>query len=218
MAGRLSASAHKGGTDTRARIIAATLQTLRDDGIVGATARTIARAGDFNQALIFYHFGSVQEVLVAAAIADSDARAARYAPELESVHTLADLVAVARRLHDAEMAAGGLSVLTQLAAGAAQVPELREGLMQSFRPWMQLVEDAVARSVEGTALSGLVPTEQVSQLITALFLGLEQLQALQPGGEFAAPLLATIEGLARTFEPLLRLGAPPSAAGAKKKR
>lgn len=54
------------GEATRQRIVDATLETLRNEGFAGATSRAIARAGDFNQALIFYHFGTLDGLLLAA--------------------------------------------------------------------------------------------------------------------------------------------------------
>ena len=49
----------KTGQATKARIVAAAIETLKTDGFAGASARAIAKAGGFNQALVFYHFGSV---------------------------------------------------------------------------------------------------------------------------------------------------------------
>ena len=57
---------------TRSRIIEAALQTVREEGFAETTARAIARHGGFNQALIFYHFGSVDALLVAVARSESE--------------------------------------------------------------------------------------------------------------------------------------------------
>ena len=51
---------------TKLQIVEAALETLKTKGFAGASAREIARTGGFNQALIFYHFGSVRNVLLAA--------------------------------------------------------------------------------------------------------------------------------------------------------
>jgi AcrR family transcriptional regulator len=51
---------------TRAALIAGAIQTLREAGFAGASARQIARRAGCNQALIFYHFGSVPDLLIAA--------------------------------------------------------------------------------------------------------------------------------------------------------
>src|ERR671919_781582 len=61
----MATTARPGKEETRARIVTAALQALRADGIAGISARAIARHGGFNQALIFYHFGSLEGLLVA---------------------------------------------------------------------------------------------------------------------------------------------------------
>lgn len=206
MATRLSSrqSNKQGGDETKARIIAAALQTLRTDGIVGATARAIARNGDFNQALIFYHFGSVTELLVAAAKWEGRSRSERYAPRLVGVTTLADLVAVAKELHTEEVADGGLNVLTQLIAGAASSDELRAGLMASFEPWMQLVEASVERVLSDTRYAGIVPASSLSYAITSLFLGVELMHTLDPDNDVADQMFTTFGALAQVIEALLQ--------------
>jgi AcrR family transcriptional regulator len=224
MATRLSTPARHNRDDTRARIINATLQTVREQGIVGATARAIARTGDFNQALIFYHFGGVTELLVAAAVTEGEQRAARYAPKLEAVDSLRELVAVARELHEDESLNGGQNVLTQLLAGAASSPELRQGLVQSFKPWTKLVEDAVARVLAQTPFAGVVRAEDLAFAITSLFLGVELMHALDPDQSPASSLFGTFDALAGLVEALLtmqlELPAPKTAkkAATKKKR
>lgn len=40
---------------TREKIMHAAYETLKKEGIKNTSARAIAREGDFNQALIFYH-------------------------------------------------------------------------------------------------------------------------------------------------------------------
>jgi AcrR family transcriptional regulator len=216
---RLSTQASASGEETRAKIIAATLKTLRDEGIVGATARAIARTGGFNQALIFYHFGGVTGLLVAAAVSEGEARAARYAPRLENVSTLAELVAVARDLHEAESEQGGQNVLTQLLAGAASSPELRKGLMSAFQPWMNLVEQSVDRVLGTTPYANVVKTEDLSFAITSLFLGIELMNTLDPEKESALSLFNTFETLATVIEALLRVPtAPPEKPSLKKRK
>ena len=192
------------GAETRARIIAATLTTLREDGIVGASARAIAKHGDFNQALIFYHFGSVTDLLVAAAVEESRDRAERYAPRLAEVRTLPELVHVARELHELEMADGGLAVLTQLLAGSASSPELRQGILEAFGAWMGHVDAAVARTLEGTPYTSIVSTTDMSYAISALFFGVELLHNLDPDRGAASSLFTTFEALANVIEALIR--------------
>jgi AcrR family transcriptional regulator len=204
VASRLSPTTRQTGAETKGKIIAAALDTLREEGIVGATARAIARRGEFNQALIFYHFGSVTDLLVAAAVNEGEQRAARYQPRLESVSTLAELVAVARELHDDEVCEGGLNVLTQLVAGSASSPELRAGLMSAFQPWMHLVQDAVARVLAPTPYANLVRTDDLAFAIASLFLGIELMHTLEPDAGHATALFDTFGALATVVEALLQ--------------
>ena len=46
---------------TKQQIARAALEALRTEGFAGATSRAIGRIGGFNQALIFYHFGTPRE-------------------------------------------------------------------------------------------------------------------------------------------------------------
>src|SRR6202165_6078205 len=54
------------GSATRDRLVEAALTTLRTRGFPGTTARAIARTGKLNPGLIFYHFGSLDRLLLAA--------------------------------------------------------------------------------------------------------------------------------------------------------
>ena len=216
MPSRLSTPARQSADDTRARIINATLDTLREEGIVGATARAIARRGEFNQALIFYHFGGVTDLLVASAVREGEQRAARYRERLAAIDSLGDLVAVARELHEAEVAEGGHNVLSQLLAGAASSPELRRGLMQSFRPWMNLVEDAVDRVLARTPYHDVVKAEDLAYAITSLFIGVELMETLDP--DKGSELFTTFAALANVLEAMLGVAAPPTKAKGKAKK
>ena len=52
-------------TDTRAALVAAAIDTLRESGFAAASARRIAQRAGCNQALVFYHFGTVNDLLMA---------------------------------------------------------------------------------------------------------------------------------------------------------
>ena len=79
---------------TAQTIVESALATLRDEGFAGATSRAIARRGGFNQALIFYHFGSLENLLVSALQQTSEERLARYRAAVSAVETLTDLLPV----------------------------------------------------------------------------------------------------------------------------
>src|SRR3989337_397002 len=83
------------GGGTKVRIVAAAIETLKRQGFTGSSARAIARTGGFNQALIFYHFGGVNELLLAALDKTSDRRMARYREALDAADDPAAVLALA---------------------------------------------------------------------------------------------------------------------------
>src|SRR5580700_3103139 len=89
-----------GLSGTKLQIAEAALETLKANGFAGASARAIAHTGGFNQALIFYHFGSVQNALLAALDLISQRRLADYAPAFDTARTASELARLARAIYD----------------------------------------------------------------------------------------------------------------------
>lgn len=202
------------GEDTKARIIEAAAETLKGVGIVGASARAIARTGGFNQALIFYHFGSVSDLLLATVDVTSERRLAQYKERLAEVQTLPDLVAIASELHEQDAAEGHITVLAQMLAGAASDPELGPLLLQRFEPWIELVKEATQRVVAGTPYEKVVPVDELAFVVVSLFLGIELLTHLDPGRARAGTLFSTIGMVARLLDAVMgRSGEPSGGAG-----
>ena len=188
--------------DTRTRILDAALAALRADGIAGVSARSIARHGDFNQALIFYHFGSVEGLLVAVARSESERRSALYAEALREVGSLSELVAVARRLHDEEFQAGTVAALTQMLAGAVGSEDLSRGIREALDPWTSLVGETIARLLGDTPYAELLPAADLTAAVAALFLGIELLTGIDPDAA-GGSLFGTMEAVAAVVDGLL---------------
>src|SRR5579871_2650450 len=131
-------------TKTEETIVAAALRTLREDGFAGATSRAIARRGDFNQALIFYHFGSLENLLLAALKQTSEERLARYREAVLSVESLGGLVPVMADLWEEDKAAGHVQIVAQVIAGSANRPEFRAEIVELMAPWNELAEESVS--------------------------------------------------------------------------
>lgn len=188
--------------DTRTRILDAALAALRADGIAGVSARSIARHGEFNQALIFYHFGSVEGLLVAVARSESERRSALYADALREVGSLSELVAVARRLHDEEFQAGTVAALTQMLAGAVGSEDLSRGIREALDPWTSLVGETIARLLGDTPYAELLPAADLTAAVAALFLGIELLTGIDPDAA-GGSLFGTMEAVAAVVDGLL---------------
>jgi AcrR family transcriptional regulator len=189
--------------DTRLRIVEAAVATIKREGITGTSARAIARTGGFNQALIFYHFGSIDEVLMAAIEHTSRQRIARYRERLADVTTLPDLARVATDLHAEDMEEGNLTVLTQLMAGAAGHEVLGPRLREAFDPWIEIVVESLRTAIGGSPYEKLVPLEDMGYAVSALFLGIELLTHLDPTRSRDETLFETINLLAGVVQSLI---------------
>jgi AcrR family transcriptional regulator len=189
------------GADTRDRIIQAALDTVREEGFADTTARSIARRGGFNQALIFYHFGSVDELLAAAFARVSEQQVARYREAVTEVGSLADLVAIARRLHDEDMADGSVTAVTQLMAAATD-GERAATLLDRFDEWIALVEEALDRAEAGSPLASAVPAREAAYAIASMFLGIELLSRLDPRRSEADAVFSMMETMAGLIDQL----------------
>lgn len=206
------------GEATKQRIVDATIETIKHEGIVGTSARAIARRGDFNQALIFYHFGSVDEALFAAIQETSRHRIERYRERLTGVKSFPDLVAIAADLHREDMEEGNLTILTQLMAGAAGNPELGPRLREAFDPWIQVVIDALRDVLGGSAYERLVPLDDLGYAVSALFLGVELLAHLDPDRAGSDTLFDSMGTLAEIVQVMLATGEVPEPVDATVQR
>ena len=208
MALKKPSAAHT-GAETRAKIINATIECLRIDGIANLSTRAIARIGDFNQALVFYHFGSIEQLLIAAGVTESERRAARYSDRLAHVGSFPELVKVARQLHDEEVAQGSIAVLTQLLAAATSSDALKQGIYAGLEPWMQLLEAALERVLAGSPWGTALPARELAFAMSSLFIGIEMMAGLDADRNAETRLFTTIESLGYLVDALLQM-APPA--------
>ncbi|MFD5647862.1 TetR/AcrR family transcriptional regulator, partial [Streptomyces anulatus] len=84
------------GADTRTKLLEGALRTLAEQGIAKTSARSVAASAGVNQALVFYHFGSVDELLAAACRHGAEQRVARHRDRVAAVTPLAELLACGR--------------------------------------------------------------------------------------------------------------------------
>ena len=184
---------------TRDRIVEAALRTIREAGFADTTARAIARTGGFNQALIFYHFGSLDAVLHEAFAEASARQIEKYRAAAAEVSSLSDLVRIARRLHEEDLETGAVTAITQLMA-AASAPEERAALLERFDGWIGLVQDALERAMAGSPLTEVAPVREAAYAICAMFLGIELMSRLDPERSEAEAVFDMMEGMARLIE------------------
>ena len=199
---------------TRDKLLAGTLRVVADQGIAKASARTIATEAGVNQALVFYHFGSVDELLVAACEHGAQLRVEANREAIAEANSLPELVAVARRLHETERAAGHVALLGQLLAGAPSHGPLADAVATGLGLWIAEVEQVLARLLADTPVADLVDVTGLARAVAASFVGLELYDGVDADGATSA--LAALEQLATLAAVLADLG--PLEARAVRRR
>jgi AcrR family transcriptional regulator len=164
--------------DTRAALIEGAIEALRTAGFAGASAREIARMAGCNQTLVFYHFGSVIDLLLAALDSISERRMAAYRGVLDHARSVSDLVESARSIFVEDLDSGHVTVLVEMIAGARSVPGLGEQVAARVAPWREFAEAAVRGALASSPLARLMPAKDVAHAVVAGFLGLELLANL----------------------------------------
>jgi AcrR family transcriptional regulator len=180
--------------ETPDRIAQAALETLRSEGFAAATSRAIARRGGFNQALIFYHFGSLEALLLAALGRTSEERLERYRERVAGVAALDELPAVLAELHAEDRGTGHMRVVAQMVAGSLNRPELARGVLAAMEPWIDLAEETLAR-----VLPAGLPTRDLAYAVVTFYFGVNLVGHLDPDDQRADALFER----ARELAPLL---------------
>mgnify|MGYP001339496658 CR=1 FL=1 len=189
--------------DTPQRIISATITALREEGFAGTSARVIARHGDFNQALIFYHFGSLPDLLIATLERIAEERLHQYRTAVAGVHDLPAAVEIARKQYGRDVAAGHITVLAELVAGASSMPGLGQEVVRCMDPWIDFTATTLQRLLRGTMLEKLVPARDAAHAVVAMYLGMELLDHLDPSSRQGRQLFRLGSQLVSAAAPLL---------------
>lgn len=200
------------GKDTPDRLIEAALATIGEQGIAKASARTIAATAGVNQALIFYHFKSLDDLLVAACRAGARERIEAYRDELRQVRDLRGLLAFAHRMHEAEQAAPNVAILAQLLAGAQTHAVLREPTSEGLRLWAREIQIVLDRVLAAHPLGEAIDSRGFARAVAAAFVGIELYGGVDRDGADAAigaltslgEMVALVEDLGPVAERTLR--------------
>ncbi|MEO7069972.1 MAG: TetR/AcrR family transcriptional regulator [Nostocoides sp.] len=191
-------------TDTKTLLKEAAIRTLREDGLAGASARTIAGRAGVNQALIFYHFDTVNELLEVASNDAVDAAVAHYCEAFAGTASLTDLLGLGREVRGRERANGNVAVMAQLMSGAQGNEVLSRATRYAMARWTAEIERVLRRVVGTGPMAGLVDLTGLAHLVSAGFIGLELYAGADQEGADRA--LATLGDLARLTETLDSVG------------
>jgi AcrR family transcriptional regulator len=205
--------AANGAQETKDALIRGAIDALKEQGFAGASAREIARRAGCNQGLVFYHFGSVTNLLLAALDEVSATRHAHYQVAVDRAQGLGELVDAAEEVFEEDLDAGHIAVLAEMIAGASATPGLAPEVAARIAPWREFAADALGGALSDSPLAAVVEPDVAAHAVVALYLGLEMLAHLDGDRTRALALFARARQLAVLTQALG--GSPEGEPGRK---
>jgi AcrR family transcriptional regulator len=191
-------------SDTKQRLEEAVLAVLREEGITAVSARAVARRAEVNQALIFYHYDSVANLIEVAALSSVTTAIAQYRAAIEAVDTFARLFTVGQQIDSQERQAGNVAVMAQLVAGAHLDSTIGSCARACLDQWISALEPTTRRLLDASPLRGLIDPQGLVRAISSAFIGLELYESVDRDG--AAAATASIGQLGALLEAVDSLG------------
>ncbi|MDY7101479.1 MAG: TetR/AcrR family transcriptional regulator [Actinomycetota bacterium] len=177
-------------TDTRARLIHASAALVAEEGWRGVTTRSVAARAGVNNALVHYHFGSIDALLVAAV---SEAFAAEIGAGMELVLAPEDpaegLAAFGRWLADRSDDVATDRILLEGMSLATRRDDVRAVFAPSFAAFRASLTDRLA-------VLGFAEPGPLASALAAMLDGIAIHRLLDPDLDVAAALEAVARLLA----------------------
>lgn len=187
---------------TRRRLVDATMQTIREQGVAKLSARTVAATGGVNQALVFYHFGSVDGLVAQACRIATSERVDRYRDDLGAVTTFGGLLDVAGRVRADEREAGNVTVLAQVLAASHGNPDLATAAGEAIALWTDAVRPTLRRLLATSPVGELFDADVLTDLAASAFVGIELMEPTRAAGVPVEDPLAQLRPVAELLDGL----------------
>lgn len=188
------------GAQARTAIVDAAVACLATDGFSATSARAVAERAGIAPGGVFYHYGSMDELLAVVFERCLDARLARMASVLEAPPEA--LPEALRDAVQAEFAHPEGRALLELVVGAASTPALAPRVQAGVERSFSFTRGVVDRMLEGSPLAAVLPLDLVAQIAASAFFGLQVLDLV------GTPV--DVEAMTTLVAALTRLGAPAS--------
>lgn len=192
----------KSAAESKRRLVEAAIAVLQSDGIAAMSARSIAQRAGVAQGLVFYHYGSVTDLVAQACVTATRERVELHRPRFEAATRFADLVDLARDVQQAERAAGNVSVFGQALAAAQTDPDLARVMGEALDLWREPILAVAQRLLGSTSpFAGVVDAETFTDLLVAAFVGFEMTDPVRAEGvadrsfEALGTVAAVLDGL-----------------------
>lgn len=192
-------------SDTRARVLDATLACLARHGYRRTTARAIAQTGGFAPGVIYYHFTDLDDLLAVAVTHASRTRAERYRAMLSGTERAQEAVELLRELYAEDTETGHIAAIQEIYAGAQPGSRLAAELAAETRRWEELAAELLTALLRGKPLTAALRPPDLASAAVAFYLGMESLTHLdgdlsRPAAFFdqAARIAAVFDKIPRT--------------------
>lgn len=216
------------GADTKTRILDAAFRCLATRGYGALSVREIARDAGVNHALINYHFGTKDRLVIAVLDEANRQLLLRQRLMYAAPGGFAGKWAQARRFYENDIASGFVRVQAELYAASLSNPGLREQFLPRVRAWKQVVLDAVREAFEAyrPALPPAFGPEAVASLLSEFWLGMEFARLIGGPDERAGheqaldavqQMLEALDAQAAPAVPAASAAQPPSRAARARK-
>ncbi len=192
-ASRTHSSASESDTgDTKSRILDAPFRCLATSGYAALSVREIAKDAGVNHALINYHFGTKDRLVIAVLDEANQELLVRQKQMYTAPGGFAAKWAQARRFYENDIASGFVRVQAELYAASLSNPELRAQFLPRIQTWKQVVLEAVreALAMHQPPLPPAFSAEAIASLISEFWLGMEFARLIGGAEEQARHTLA----------------------------
>lgn len=161
------------GAATRTAILQAARRRLVEEGYVHLNLRDIARDAGVNHALIGYHFGGKQPLVLAVLDEANQALLDRQARMFDADASARRKWQQACDFYEEDLESGFVRLLMALMSASFHDESLRREFVPRLLAWHRLVEEAVAAFIAESGLELPVPARAVAAWIGWFWTGIE---------------------------------------------
>jgi len=183
------------GQSTRALLLAAASDLLREEGYAATSTRAVAERAGARLSLVHYHFGSKRSLLLAVLDDLTDRLLQRQEAMFSDGRTFAAQWRSACDYLREDMDSGYVRILWELWAAGLADPELAERWRATQRRWRELIEARLARLQTERGVEMPMPPRALAALIGNFFEGAE-VEILAGVSEDESPHFEALEACA----------------------
>jgi AcrR family transcriptional regulator len=183
------------GRTTRAQLLAAAADVLREQGYAGTSMRAVADRAGARLSLVQYHFGSKHGLLVAVLEDLTERLLERQRALFDDDRSFADQWRTACEYLREDIRSGYVRILWELWSAGLADPEIAGRWRATQRAWRELIEARLRRLQTEESVELPMPPRALATLVGNLFEGAET-EILSGVSEDEAPHLEALEACA----------------------